>query len=731
MSRYLPLVLLSALSLSFPLLPWAPVQAQTTASAPVRVVVLPFRNLNSGGEDNWLGESFSESLTVALSQSSSLELVERSQLEMVIREQGLGQTAFADESTSPRLGRLMGARHLLVGSYQKQGERLQVQARLVDSETGQVLQGRAVQLDGDYNQIFGLQAQLAQALLRQLGATAPPPETLAKQLKICASSAAYAPYRQGLSLMRQRGDLHLRQAALAFEEAIRQDPEFTLAYVALSELLSWRAAQPSFYPSSRPDDLSRAVAYAEQALQHQRYPATAEVYRALALAQLARDQFAEAQQAIERSLQEKPGDTDSILVYLELQSAQHADLQALESQLRRYGANLQDPWVRFALAITYLHDYQHQSQRDFGAAMELLQSVHAELPQHTMVLVKMAWVESLRKRYAETQRYLNQALTLEPDNYMLHYKAGLLLSGAPAYREAAAAHLRRSLALLPDFGEAEIQLAQLAQLQNQPEMARQHLLTARRRLPDSALVLTRLGLLAESQQQLPEAYAYLLQARERFGQRMGEALYRGEINLHLARVAQAQQRADLASAHFEAALQEARQENAGLYPLLIRQQLDYRDYTRAESLFRAYQSRVNGRLSATDQGLYRWIYLLQQHTQRPDDPAILNDLGAIYLGESRLAEAASYLEKAHSLAPQQTAIAFNLGLLYREQGRLAEAQSLLANVTRQDPQHRNAWFYLGQVQQEQGERAAARQSWQSLLSRWPTDQEALTALEQL
>ena len=144
MSRIPALVTLSSLLFSL-CASGLPAQAQ---SAPQRLVVLPFRNLNPSAEDQWLGESFAENITVALSQSSSLELVERSQLELVMQEQGFGQSAFADEQSAPKLGRLMGAQQMLIGSYQKQGQQLMVNARLVDVETGLIQGQQSVQLQG-------------------------------------------------------------------------------------------------------------------------------------------------------------------------------------------------------------------------------------------------------------------------------------------------------------------------------------------------------------------------------------------------------------------------------------------------------------------------------------------------------------------------------------------------------------------------------------------------------
>src|SRR3990167_8566306 len=133
-------------------------QAQTVQS-PLRLVVLPFKNLTGQAEQNWLGESFAESLNTSLSQRSQLTLIERSQLELILQEQGFSQSALSDESQAPRLGKILGARKLLIGSYQQQGQTLQIQARLVDVETGQIAEGQAVKVEGPMDHLFELQAR--------------------------------------------------------------------------------------------------------------------------------------------------------------------------------------------------------------------------------------------------------------------------------------------------------------------------------------------------------------------------------------------------------------------------------------------------------------------------------------------------------------------------------------------------------------------------------------------
>lgn len=728
-------LLLSSASLNLYL---SQAQAQAVSEvAPTRLVVVPFRNLTPNSADDWLGESFSENLTMALSQSRQLELVERSQLELLMHEQGLGQSAYADENTAPQLGKLIGAQHMLLGSYQKQGSRILVNARLVEVETGRIVSGRMVQLEGDYERLFALQSQLAEQLLlklyqpsgqqpRQLSA-----QRLEKSLKLSDSAGAYEKYLKGLNLARQQSDPLLRQAITLFEQAINEDPGFTLAYVALSEALSQRTASPFLYPSTQADDLTRALDYAEKALTRQDHPEA--VYRALARAYSARGQLDQALSAIAESLRQQPGNTDSIMVYLDLEAQKLGDLSQLRSNLERFKADTEDPWVQFALAICYLKYYKQRRQTDLPAVKELLLKVRQQAPYFAFVPVKLAWVETLRQRYDLAYEHLQEALRLEPDNYMILYKAGLLMTSSPDHQAQAEKYLRRSIELLPDFGNSEAQLGVLFFSQQRLPEAQQYLQRARQHLPNGSLPLMYLGLIAERQGEDSKAYTYLLQATDNAGKVAHEPVERGRLRLHLARLADKLKRPQEAEQHASLALQELDVSPAEVYRSWIDLLLKRQAYSEARTRFGQYQaslSQQNLPLSDSDQRLYQKIYLSEQLQLKPNDPALLNDLGSLALLENQLTEAQDYLQRAAQQAPNQPAILFNLGLLQLRQNLFAAAQQSFEQVLKQDPAHRKAAYNLGLALKAQGQQAAARSIWEDLLKRYPGDHDSLKALEE-
>lgn len=81
----------------------------------------------------------SEILTRYLLKQGAFKVMERYQLEEVMKEQKLGASGAVDSRTAAEIGKLMGARLLVIGNVIKVGNSYQIIAKLVNSETGELL----------------------------------------------------------------------------------------------------------------------------------------------------------------------------------------------------------------------------------------------------------------------------------------------------------------------------------------------------------------------------------------------------------------------------------------------------------------------------------------------------------------------------------------------------------------------------------------------------------------
>lgn len=85
-----------------------------------------------------LGPAVSDILARNFFANKNFTLVERSEFDRILSEQRLHASGIIESDTQVRLGKMMGAKTILLGNIQKVGAKYQVNARLVNTETGEV-----------------------------------------------------------------------------------------------------------------------------------------------------------------------------------------------------------------------------------------------------------------------------------------------------------------------------------------------------------------------------------------------------------------------------------------------------------------------------------------------------------------------------------------------------------------------------------------------------------------
>lgn len=109
----------------------------------VTIAVWDIENLSpSASPRPDLGELLSGQVIEAL-KNREYNVIERERLLLALQELNLGTTLLVDETTRLKLGRLVGARFMVFGGYQIIGDKMRLDLRLVEVETGKVL--KAVQ----------------------------------------------------------------------------------------------------------------------------------------------------------------------------------------------------------------------------------------------------------------------------------------------------------------------------------------------------------------------------------------------------------------------------------------------------------------------------------------------------------------------------------------------------------------------------------------------------------
>lgn len=88
----------------------------------------------------------SEILTKHLFKHGTFKFIERAQLEEVLKEQKLGASGAVDSRMAADIGKLMGAKLLVLGSVVKLGNSYQITSKLVNSETAELIMSDVAEL---------------------------------------------------------------------------------------------------------------------------------------------------------------------------------------------------------------------------------------------------------------------------------------------------------------------------------------------------------------------------------------------------------------------------------------------------------------------------------------------------------------------------------------------------------------------------------------------------------
>lgn len=207
------------------------------AKEPVRenqitMAVMAFDNNTGDDKLLCLQAGFREMMVTDLSEIRMLKLVERARLQEVLKELQLGQGKEFEPNTVGKVGRMAGAKMILVGSYAGSLSRLRIDARLIDVETGTVL--LAEKSEGKTGEdIFAIEKKLVENIATKLSPAASPSEIARLRLQHTDNLEAFQSYSKALSA-REAGNLD--EARKALRAALARDSRFDLASKTLEQI---------------------------------------------------------------------------------------------------------------------------------------------------------------------------------------------------------------------------------------------------------------------------------------------------------------------------------------------------------------------------------------------------------------------------------------------------------------------------------------------------------------
>lgn len=199
------------------------------------VAVLAFDNGGSYGQDkeafDALQVGLQQMLITELSANAALRIVERGRISQLMAEQDLGAAGRVDATTAARIGRLVGARYVILGGFIDFYGDFRIDARIVNVETSEIVKVETVRDKRD--KLYTLVVNLANQLTRGVNLPALPREAMEQRQSREVPTEALTLYSRAL-LYADRGDN--QRAIELFNRAIDVFPNYTEAQEGLRQL---------------------------------------------------------------------------------------------------------------------------------------------------------------------------------------------------------------------------------------------------------------------------------------------------------------------------------------------------------------------------------------------------------------------------------------------------------------------------------------------------------------
>ena len=147
------------------------------------IAVLPFVNGGSYGQDpeNYqaLEVGIQQMLTTEFAQNPALRVVDRSNIKNLMAEQDIGASGRVDAATAARLGKLVGAKYMVMGGFTDLYGNMRLDISIVSTETSEILRADKVTFKRD--ELFSGVVDAAKVITAGLKLPALPKETEAKR----------------------------------------------------------------------------------------------------------------------------------------------------------------------------------------------------------------------------------------------------------------------------------------------------------------------------------------------------------------------------------------------------------------------------------------------------------------------------------------------------------------------------------------------------------------------
>jgi adenylate cyclase len=385
-----------------------PIRASATKPS---IVVLPFNNISGDAEQEYFSDGITEDIITDLSKVSALAVISRNSAFMY-------KGKHVDVT---RVARELKVGHVLEGSVRKAGGRVRITAQLVDGSSNDHVW--AERYDRDLNDIFALQDEISEAIVKALRLKLLPEEKRAIEQRGTDNVEAYNLYllaRQSY-VTGHEGDARRTQAMIRLcNRAIEIDRSYSLAWA----LMAIGQMNLYFVHGGRVDD---GLASADRALELDANLAEAHAVKARILARHGRHDEAAAEIDVALRLDPESYEVNRAAAYL------HFSQRRLDEAIRYYekSMSLMDTDLNSCSMLGSLYTAVGNSQAARRVAQITLSRCEKTLDRDPHNGTAMAYGASALATLDEAERakeWINRALLIDPDNMNARYNFACALA---------------------------------------------------------------------------------------------------------------------------------------------------------------------------------------------------------------------------------------------------------------------------------------------------------------
>jgi TolB-like protein/class 3 adenylate cyclase/Tfp pilus assembly protein PilF len=192
------------------------------------IAVLPFENLSDDKQNAFFTDGVQDEILTALAKLSDLKVISRT---------SVMQYRSAAERNLREIGQRLGVAHVLEGSVQRAGNKVRVNAQLIDARNDAHVWAQSY--DRDLADVFAIQSEIAGVIAQQLAVHLSSVEKQQMAQPPTNDLVAYDLYLRARDLDDLSNNPNakgsLLQGITLLEEAVRRDPKFLRAYCLMCE----------------------------------------------------------------------------------------------------------------------------------------------------------------------------------------------------------------------------------------------------------------------------------------------------------------------------------------------------------------------------------------------------------------------------------------------------------------------------------------------------------------